>query len=452
MSILKRLRLHPRQYFLFAFIFSALLLLISYSNSERITLSYRRVAHNSPELNKQIEQLTALPRTFNLSSGAAPDTTGGNATLIDADTLFQIADALILKPSRPTCELTSAHRSRYSSLSSSQTNDTLFLAINLHNAAPILPAFLYSLSEFLTFVGPHRVHVSIYENGSTDATPILLRLLATLLDQLGTPHTILAKGSEVRIADPTMKHKGGRIPVLAYVRNEALAPLTSKKVKAAQVLFMNDVIWCPADALEVLYQKDRQGADMTCSVDWESDIVYDRWVIRAISGRAFYLVSDLSAYFHSIWRLFRRPVPPVLPDDPTSRELFERDLPMQVFSCWNGMAAISADVFLPPFNVHFRTAHNDLKQKGLKTDKESECFLICVDLWKKGFGKIAVVKRASVAYDVAQYERVRKDRTIELVPSDAEERILWQKDPPRAVAYHDWSKWETERWGTWDEA
>ena len=51
------------------------------------------------------------------------------------------------------------------------------------------------------------------------------------------------------------------------------------------VLFMNDIVWCAADVLEILLQMELQQADMVCSVDWESHIIWDRWVLRDMSGR-----------------------------------------------------------------------------------------------------------------------------------------------------------------------
>ena len=72
-------------------------------------------------------------------------------------------------------------------------------------------------------------------------------------------------------------------------------------------------------------------------------------------------------------------------------------LPLQVFSCWNGATVIDAKAFLPPHNIRFRQAHNDLDENGKEkevTEKGSECFLISVDLWKGDMGKILVVPKA----------------------------------------------------------
>lgn len=44
------------------------------------------------------------------------------------------------------------------------------------------------------------------------------------------------------------------------------------------------------------------------------------------------------------------------PLNPASRELYHALSPIQVFSCWNGITSVVADVFLPPMSLRFRDA------------------------------------------------------------------------------------------------
>lgn len=76
--------------------------------------------------------------------------------------------------SRPTCQFLDWHHARYASLR--RSNSTIFLALNLQNSAEILPTLIQELPSILEFLGPHRVHVSVYENGSEDETPQFLVL------------------------------------------------------------------------------------------------------------------------------------------------------------------------------------------------------------------------------------------------------------------------------------
>lgn len=207
---------------------------------------------------------------------------------------------------RPTCALHPWHYERYTDLRASSSS--FFLAINLHDNAGVSPTFVQELPIVLQFLGPQRVHVSIYENGSTDETPqfLVLRMLllhiftnahrlinfalvARTFDALGTSYSILSKN----VTFP--KDEGRRINVLAVARNTALAPFYDGSIarhmpnkRFDTVLFMNDIIFCAADVLEVLHSKAEQGAHEACSVDWDwsGRVVYDRWVLRALSGRS----------------------------------------------------------------------------------------------------------------------------------------------------------------------
>jgi alpha-1,3-mannosyltransferase len=286
----------------------------------------------------------------------------------------------------PSCQLTKWHLERYAPIISSTSS--IFFALNLLDAENVMPTFLRSLSTLLPLMGPSRFFISITENGSKDQTPTLLRILARMLRVFGTSYRIKSEG-ETYVAD---KSNHMRIAVLAAVRNSALQPLYDGAVgKYDTVLFINDVFHCPADILEVLYQHWKQNADMSCSVDWVNDpVVYDRWVIRSMTGHPYYEHDALVDFMDS-----RAGPPPVLPrpEDAKERERFERRLPTQVFSCWNGMAAMDARAFYPPRNIRFREATNDPEREH--TDKQSECFLIPVDFWKQQMERIQIVPRAA---------------------------------------------------------
>lgn len=91
--------------------------------------------------------------------------------------------------------------------------------------------------------------------------------------------------------------------------------------------------------------------------------------------------------------------PSPLYDDPENRARFLSLLPIQVFSCWNGMAAFTATAFLN-HDIRFREARNDHDDAGnvkIVTEKASECYLSSVDMWKAGLGRILLVTRARYA-------------------------------------------------------
>ncbi|KAL6759705.1 cryptococcal mannosyltransferase 1-domain-containing protein [Haematococcus lacustris] len=99
------------------------------------------------------------------------------------------------------------------------------VAANLRQNEQLMPHYikqlLLVLLEHLTETGADHdgtLLVSIYESGSTDATPQYLAVLEVLLEALGVPHTITAAGQLSRLG-------AERIHFLAKVRNTALLPL-----------------------------------------------------------------------------------------------------------------------------------------------------------------------------------------------------------------------------------
>lgn len=253
---------------------------------------------------------------------------------INETALREVQDAAyhLTSHKRAVCGLQPWHYERYARLGAS--SPSLFLAINLHNNAGVSPNFIQELPIILRFLDPRRVHVSVYESGSTDETPQFLvlrtclslisdldaqrlthsvaRIVAHIFDALGTSYTIVSNSTKLP------KDRGRRINVLAAARNIALAPLYDGSIAQYMpdkqfdtVLFLNDVIFCAADVLEVLHSKAEQGAHEACSVDWDWNgrVVYDRWVLRALSGRSVPLFFPLPSPLFPLFPFFPSNLP-----------------------------------------------------------------------------------------------------------------------------------------------
>ncbi len=127
---------------------------------------------------------------------------------------------------------------------------------------------VYQLVQVVRFLGPARVFVSVYESGSTDSTVATLLETGRLLRELGVGHWI-AHGDLV--LNKTHEH---RIDFLAKVRRAAIIPLrhyyATAQHKFDRVIFMNDIVCCASDVLELLWQAHHQRADMTCGSDFWS--------------------------------------------------------------------------------------------------------------------------------------------------------------------------------------
>lgn len=108
-----------------------------------------------------------------------------------------------------------------------------------------------------------------------------------------------------------------------------------------------------------------------------SPVFYDNWVARDINGTALE-----NAPFESV---FHRP---------HSQERFQRHLPVQMQSCWNGIAIMDPAPFYNPPHVKFRMARITEGECSA-----SECSLIANDYWDVGYGRILMVPRVKLAYD-----------------------------------------------------
>lgn len=140
---------------------------------------------------------------------------------------------------------------------------------------------------------------------------------------------------------------------------------------------------CVDDVLELIWQSRRQNAGITCGADYiyhdeiNQPVFYDNWVARDMNGTALE-----NAPFEQIFR------------DADSSHRFQRHLPIQVQSCWNGIAILDpAPLYAHP-HVKFRMA-----RLGEGECSASECSLICNDYWEAGYGRILMVPRVKLAYD-----------------------------------------------------
>jgi alpha-1,3-mannosyltransferase len=140
-----------------------------------------------------------------------------------------------------------------------------FFAINLYNSFDVVPDLLATLFRVSAILGYHNVYVSIYENGSTDQTKALLRIFDALARSVGLRVTI-------RTSQRTRGAFNHRIEYLAEVRNAAFVPLHELRNAENEyfdtIVFMNDILPCVDDLLELIYQSRLNNAGITCAADY----------------------------------------------------------------------------------------------------------------------------------------------------------------------------------------
>lgn len=266
-----------------------------------------------------------------------------------------------------------------------------FFAINLYNSFDIIPDLFSSMFKVSSILGFQNVFVSVYENGSTDQTKALLKMFDALCRSVGL-RVVIRTSLRTRGA---FHH---RIEYLAEVRNAALAPLQELRDAEGEVfdtvIFMNDVLPCVDDMLELLWQSRRQNAGITCGSDYifhdeiGQPVFYDNWVARDMNGTALEN-APFEAIFHDVEAGMR----------------FQRHLPVQMQSCWNGIAVLDpAPMYMHP-HVRFRMARLSSGECSA-----SECSLICNDYWSAGYGRIAMIPRVKLAYDKTVWDIVHPER------------------------------------------
>ncbi|KAJ2487209.1 hypothetical protein IWW37_005331 [Coemansia sp. RSA 2050] len=300
-----------------------------------------------------------------------------------------------------------SRRQRYEEIVHGGTGP-VFIAINLYNSEKILPSMAQQILALADTLGHNRVFISVYENGSKDRTKDILNRFNTTLNALGIAHKIRSE------AAPRPKHIH-RIEYLARVRNFALEPLYNSGTKYSKVLFLNDIFFCVADILELLFQSRAQSAHLACAEDFDmyngGPGFYDTWVTRDMRGERF------TKNMHKLTK------------DSISMVAQMRDRPFQVQCCWNGAALIDAQVFHGDNGLRFR--------RSVEGEcSASECSLLCNDMWAKGFRRAIVVPRVKVSYDIQTRNTLRKPASF---PADMPynmpeaEKISFRSGPEKVI-------------------
>ncbi|KAL8987571.1 MAG: hypothetical protein Q9177_003236 [Variospora cf. flavescens] len=330
----------------------------------------------------------------------------------------------------PELQCRAPSEDRYAHLRSFATQKPrFFFALDLYQAAEILPQLTASILESIKFLGPKHCFLSIVQGSSTDGTTEMLQTLRADTAALGLDFSLVHSDIDSTNTNTTTD----RIATLAALRNLALAPLFTNTSRfpahETTILFLNDISLCPADILELLHQRRVQGADMACPMDFSDDgLFYDIWVARSMTGDIFFNIPP-----SGLWEFAKD----LLWDDPARKRRLNASLPFQAFACWNGMAAMGAQPLLEK-GIRFRRSRED----------EGECYmgeptLLCKDLWKEGFGKIVVVPSVWVAYSRDASVKVKREKGYveenvkrydgEEGLQEEEEMVEWEKDPPRRI-------------------
>ncbi|KAL9946072.1 hypothetical protein D7B24_000158 [Verticillium nonalfalfae] len=288
-------------------------------------------------------------------------------------------------------------------------HERVYIAALHYNDAPLLrqqwnPALL-ALVERL---GRANVFVNVHESGSWDDTKAALAELDAELEVRGVPRSVITSNvthqDELEANRPAqgaglpegwiVPSKGAkpemrRIPFLANLRNSALRDLDDlheKGFKFDKVLFLNDVLFTPEDALTLL-DTNRGVYAAACSLDFsDPPLFYDTFALRDANGHA---------HLTPTWPYFRATA--------SRNAVLAHADAVPVTSCWNGIVAMPAAPFTSPIEskrLRFRAIPDSLAQLHLEA---SECCLIHADNPLSADLGVYLNPRVRVGYNVMAY-------------------------------------------------
>lgn len=230
-----------------------------------------------------------------------------------------------------------------------------------------------NLMTLINILGPENCYLSIYANGGPGGKKALDHLKQKIrcdneivfeehVDLRHLPHDVLPDGSK-RIK---------RMAFLAEVRNRALQPLTNLSLRYDKLLYVNDVIFHPVDAANLLFSTHVNGDGQTeyraaCAVDFINPFkFYDTFASR-----------DLEGYSMGI------PFYPWFSDagkGESRQDVLQQTDAVRVRSCWGGMVAFDAHYFQPSDQGRPADLVNKFRVPSDLFWDASECCLIHADI------------------------------------------------------------------------
>lgn len=203
--------------------------------------------------------------------------------------------------------------------------------------------------NLIKLLGKDNVYLSIYENDSDVDGESALAWLGhesecnnTVVLEKNVAAELYHNDNITLLDLPDGTKRIKRTAYLAEVRNRALRPLeemTRAGVKFDKVLFLNDVLFDPIDAVQLLFSTNRgsnghDGAQYraACAMDFDNPFkFYDTYATRDLDGYSMGL--PLYPWFTTTGRAASR------------RDVRSQKDSVRVRSCWGGMVAFDARYF-----------------------------------------------------------------------------------------------------------
>ncbi|KIW07246.1 uncharacterized protein PV09_02102 [Verruconis gallopava] len=219
--------------------------------------------------------------------------------------------------------------------------EKVFIAANIIDEELIRGPWGESVEALVELLGEDNVFLSIYENDSGPGTKAALRDLAAKVKcrtSIVSDHIDIDAFPKVQVLPNEQRVK--RIAYLAHVRNKAIEPLTRNATGMLfdKLLFLNDVIFSPKDAADLLFSTNigPDGATRyhaACAMDFINPFkYYDTFATRDAEGHG--LGVPFFPFFTSAGHGFSR------------ADMLAGTDAVRVKSCWGGMVAFEAKWFV----------------------------------------------------------------------------------------------------------
>jgi hypothetical protein len=336
---------------------------------------------------------------------------------------------------------------------------SIYLAAAFHDNVHTLDSFERSCKELAELKSVSRLHITVYESGSTDGTDIkLLEIKQRFHERRKISTSFTLQGNITR-------NDRQRIEFLADIRNELIIPLQSLRTRYDYVVFANDVFFSANDVMKLI----NVGGDLVCGMDFthlSANIDLQERLIeshsdgkeeaRAVNPNEGIQVSPNLPIFYDIWvartldGLPFRNLPPYVPQNEGNIKIL-RDFAggMPAFSdwmteanllpllneakpnevqpvqcCWNGLLAVRAEPFYRGL-----TFRSNLPSECLSASENH----MCTDLWHMGYKRVAVHNGVRLSYTDAVRDTLEK---IPAAPNGAlskEAADIFRSSPARAT-------------------
>ncbi|KAL4896257.1 cryptococcal mannosyltransferase 1-domain-containing protein [Aspergillus ambiguus] len=220
-------------------------------------------------------------------------------------------------------------------------SERVFIAASLYDRDGDLAggAWGAGVLQLIDLLGEENVFLSIYENDSGAAGESALRGLE---DRIPCNSSIVFEeqfdlGRLPRVTIPGGSERIKRVQYLAEVRNRALRPLDQSDLRFDKLLFLNDVVFDPVDAVQLLFSTNADDHGVAqyraaCAVDFANPFkFYDTYATRDLQGYRMGL--PFFPWFSTAG------------DAQSRHDVLAGKDAVRVRSCWGGMVAFDAQYF-----------------------------------------------------------------------------------------------------------